>query len=99
MDKYQQQRSPIAFTDEGMQSRKSDVHPEKTEIPIRDSRDPDSNVTIERHSHPAKQKSSSNSTDAGMQIDEIDKHPQNAHSARREIRDGESNTTDVRYVE
>jgi hypothetical protein len=41
-----------------------------------DSREPDSNVTVESREHPAKQFSQRISTEEGMQIDESDDQDQ-----------------------
>jgi hypothetical protein len=47
---------------------------------IQESREPGSNVTVERDWHPAKQYAQSSSTEEGRQIDESATHLTNANS-------------------
>jgi hypothetical protein len=56
----------------------SDEHPENADLAITGSREPGSNVTVERDLHPKKQLSRSCSVLHGMQIDESDVHPAKA---------------------
>jgi hypothetical protein len=76
-----------------MQIDESDEHRENAPFPIHDSRDPDSNVTVEREEHPQKQYSPTFVTDAGMQIDEIDKQSENASRSMHETLQPDSNLT------
>jgi hypothetical protein len=55
--------------------------------------DPDSNVTLSRHQHPAKQYAQSFSTDEGMQMDKSDEHRQKAYGPIIERLDPGSNVT------
>jgi hypothetical protein len=61
-----------------MQIDESDEHDENAESPIRETLQPDSNVTLESLSQSAKHHCQSCSTDDGMQIDESDEHDENA---------------------
>jgi hypothetical protein len=55
-----------------MQIDESDEQDQKADSSIDESREPDSNVTLERDLHPWKQYLPSFSTEEGMQIDESD---------------------------
>jgi hypothetical protein len=55
-----------------MQIDESDEQDKKADSSIDESFEPDSNVTVERDSHPEKQLLPSFSTEEGMQIDESD---------------------------
>jgi hypothetical protein len=63
-----------------MQIDESDEQSENAHSGRDESREPDSNVTIERDSHPRKQSLPSISTDEGLKIDESDEQSENAHS-------------------
>jgi hypothetical protein len=67
-----------------MQIDSSNEHSENAEPSIRESREPDANVTIDRLWHPKKQLSPSRSTEEGMQIDESSAQYENANSSIRE---------------
>jgi hypothetical protein len=76
-----------------MKIDESDEHHENAHFSIRESLQPDSNVTLESPVHPLKQNSQSNSTDDGIQIDESDEQRQNAHFSIRESLQPDSNVT------
>jgi hypothetical protein len=57
-----------------MQIEESDEHCKKAEGSIHESREPGSNVTLERDLQPKKQLLQSFSTEAGMEIEESDAH-------------------------
>jgi hypothetical protein len=59
----------MTVTDEGMQIDVTDEQYEKAPAPRVESREPVSNVTIERWSHQEKQESPIVLTDEGMQIE------------------------------
>jgi hypothetical protein len=71
----------------------SDEHSENADSPIRESLEPDSNVTVESDSQSRKQLSHTDSTDDGIQIDESDEQLQNAESPRHASREPDSNVT------
>jgi hypothetical protein len=74
-----------------MQIDESDEHPENADSSIDESLEPDSNVTVERDSHPQKHLKSSLSTEDGMQIDESDGQYKNEDSAIDESLEPNSN--------
>jgi hypothetical protein len=67
-----------------MQIDESDEQDENANRSIRETLQPDSNLTLESALHQRKQPSQRSSTDDGMQIDESDEHNQNAHFSIRE---------------
>jgi hypothetical protein len=80
-------------TDDGMQIDESDEQDEKADFSIRESLQPDSNVTLESTVHSMKQPAQRSSTDDGMQIDESDEQDENAHFSIRESLQPDSNVT------
>jgi hypothetical protein len=76
-----------------MQIDESDEQPWKADLPIDETLQPDSNVTIERDSHPAKQAVRRFSTDEGMQIDESDEQLWKADAPIHETLQPDSNVT------
>jgi hypothetical protein len=84
---------PSSATPEGMQIDERDEHREKAQFPMDESREPDSNVTVERAEHSAKHFVSIRSTRNGMQIEESDEHLQNVQLSRRDMLEPDSNTT------
>jgi hypothetical protein len=58
-----------------------------------DSRDPDSNITVESDQHTAKQFVPSFPTEEGIRIEESDQHAQNAPSSIQESSEPASNVT------
>jgi hypothetical protein len=72
---------------------KSDVHAENAESPIRDSFEPDSNITIESVQQPEKHFKPTTSTEAGMTMDESDRHSKKAKSPIRDTFEPDSNVT------
>jgi hypothetical protein len=76
-----------------MQIDESDEQSLKAECSIDKSREPASNVTVERDSHSDKHSSPSLSTQEGRQIDLSDEQPQNEDSAMDESLEPGSNTT------
>jgi hypothetical protein len=58
-----------------MQIDESDEHHEKADLPIHETLQPDSNVTVDRELHPRKHLGPRFLTDEGMQIDESDEQP------------------------
>jgi hypothetical protein len=67
--------------------------PENADSSIRDSREPDSNVTIKRDVQPKKDFRPRFSSDEGRHIDEIDVQLPNAESSMRESFEPDSTTT------
>jgi hypothetical protein len=61
-------------TKEGMQIDESEEHSWNASIPIFESFEPVSNVTVERARHPVKHIQPSSSTEEGMQSDESAEH-------------------------
>jgi hypothetical protein len=51
----EKQEEEMVLTDEGMEIDESDEHPKKAAWSIRESLEPDSNVTVQSDSHPRKQ--------------------------------------------
>jgi Arc/MetJ-type ribon-helix-helix transcriptional regulator len=76
-----------------MQIEESDEQFENACDSIRESLEPDSNVTLESARHTAKQRSERTSTDDGMQIDESDEQYPNASDSIRENLEPDSNVT------
>jgi hypothetical protein len=76
-----------------MQIDESDEHLQNADSSICESREPDSNVTVERDSHPEKHSLSSFSTEEGMQIDESDEQTENADSSIDESLEPDSKST------
>jgi hypothetical protein len=77
----------------GIQIDESDEQSENVDFPIEESREPDSNVTVERDLHRAKHCLPSVSTEKGMQIDESDEQFENVDSPIDESREPDSNVT------
>jgi hypothetical protein len=83
----------MVLSEEGMQIDESDEQTKNGAPSTNESREPDSNVTVERDLHPEKQYWPSLSTEEGMQIDESDEQLQNADSSIEESRESDSNVT------
>jgi hypothetical protein len=71
----------------------SDEHFQNANLSIRESLEPDSNMTIDRDSHPVKQLSSIVSTGDGIQIADSDAQWENANSPMEESLEPDSNVT------
>jgi hypothetical protein len=67
-----------------MQIDESDEQFENAELSMDESRETESNVTVDRKAHPEKQLSQICVTDEGIQIDERDSHFANAQLSRHE---------------
>jgi hypothetical protein len=80
-------------TDEGMQIDERDEQSENAHLPIRETLEPQANVTVETVSHEEKQNSQRISTDEGMQIDERDEQSENANPPTLKTVQSLSNTT------
>jgi hypothetical protein len=76
-----------------MQIDESDEQLRNADPSIDERFEPDSNVTVERDSHPQKEPLPSVSTEEGMQIDESDEHLRNADSSIDDSRAPDSNVT------
>jgi hypothetical protein len=70
-------------TEEGKQINFSDEHLENARVPIRSSREFDSNVSVESDLHSLKQDSPRIVTDEGIQTDLSDEHLENALASIR----------------
>jgi hypothetical protein len=84
---------PTLITVAGIQIDESDEQLENACRSIRESLEPDSNVTLERARHSWKHFSQTTSTDDGMQIDETDEHSENACFSIRASLELASNVT------
>jgi hypothetical protein len=76
-----------------MQIDESDEQVKNARGSIRESLQPDSNVTLQSAVHRLKHDSQSCSTDDGMQIDESDEQDENADCSIRESLQSDSNVT------
>jgi hypothetical protein len=76
-----------------MQIDESDEQCKNTSASINESREPDSNVIVERDLHSRKQPPQSFSTEEGIQIDESDEHSRNAKTPIHETLEPDSNVT------
>jgi hypothetical protein len=85
--------SPIPESVAGMQIDERDEQNSNANCSIRESLQPDSNVTLESASHQLKQNSQRSSTHDGMEIDESDEQDQNAHFSSRESLQSDPNIT------
>jgi hypothetical protein len=71
-----------------MQIDESDEKDENADSSIRESLQPDSNVTLASAVHSLKQNSQSSSTDDGMQIDESDEQDDNNDNPESQYKQG-----------
>jgi hypothetical protein len=76
-----------------MQIDESDEHAENANDSMRESLEPDSNVTLQSAPQQEKQKSPTTSTGHGMQIDESDEQNSKARHSRPESLEPHSNVT------
>jgi hypothetical protein len=76
-----------------MKIDESDEQDSNANCPIRESLEPDSNLTLESLSQRLKHSSQSCPTDDGMQIDESDEQRENAEFSMRESLAPDSNVT------
>jgi hypothetical protein len=83
----------ISKTDYGMQIDVSDEQCKNAREPMRESLEPDSNVTLESALQPQEQPSPISKTDHGIQIDESDEQPQNPSDSICESLEPDSNVT------
>jgi hypothetical protein len=81
-----------------MQIDESDEQCKKANSPINESREPDSNVIVERDVHPEKQERAICSTEEGIQMDESDEQSENADSPINDILEPDSNVIVRREV-
>jgi hypothetical protein len=84
---------PRLSTEEGIQIDESEKQPLNADSARDESLERDSNVTVERDSHPKKHSLPRLSTEEGMQIDESDEHIPNTDSAMDESLEPDSNVT------
>jgi hypothetical protein len=77
----------------GSRIDESDEQSSNAELSIHESLESDSNVIVERESHPQKQSSQIVSTEEGIQIDDSDEQHTNAQRSRRESLESDLNVT------